>query len=116
MEVRNPLDRSNLLPSPPLKLPSSLKFSTLSFLQILQTRAAFVSGQEVLEHLEALKPELDTIKSAYEDRRMRFRRMKDEEIKLEPEERELTWGGRDQQEGLWAVVDEVSDHHLLYQL
>lgn len=34
--------------------------------------------------------------------------MKDEEIKLDPEERELTWGGRDQQEGLWSVVDEVS--------
>ncbi|KAL7409964.1 hypothetical protein BDY24DRAFT_401654 [Mrakia frigida] len=79
-------------------------------MEILQTRSAFVSGQEVLEHLHALKPELDTIKSAYEDRRLRFRRMKDEEIKLDPEERELTWGGRDQQEGLWSVVDETIKH------
>lgn len=35
--------------------------------------------------------------------------MKDEEIKLEPEEREREWGGRDQQEGLWTVVDEVGN-------
>ena len=76
--------------------------------QVLQSRAAFVTGQEVLEHLIALKPELDTIKAAHDDRRLRFRKIKDDGVKYEPEEREKTWGGRDPQDGLWSIVDEVS--------
>lgn len=77
-------------------------------LQILQSRAAFISGQEALEHLAALKPELDNIRGAYDDRRVRTRRERDEEIKLDPGERELTYITRDPQDGLSTVCDEVS--------
>ena len=76
--------------------------------QVVESRAAFVTGQEVLEHLTALKPQLETIRAAHDDRRLRFRRIKDEGVKFEPEEREKTWAGRDPQDGLWAIVDEVS--------
>lgn len=99
-----------------LKLTVRSLLTACSRTQVVQSRAAFVTGQEVLEHLLALKPELDTIKAAHDDRRLRFRQMKDDGIKTEPEEREKTWGGRDPQDGLCSIVDEVSPSPIRLQL
>lgn len=78
--------------------------------QILKPRAAFVSSHEVLLHLRTLKPELDDIEKAHQEKYDRLRLIREDPTKkdvLVETEHEKKFINREQLFGLKSVVDTV---------